>query len=128
MALSAYRHLLRATRIAFQGDFHLLHAARTQARTGFDSLRSLEPDSEEAVKGIAHAEGVASVLRHNIVQGKRREDSDVIRMGTAENDEHKTGVLTAVLELNIHEHTERGDNDTVKHPLGKDGKVKIGGL
>jgi complex III assembly factor LYRM7 len=80
MALSAYRHLLRATRIAFQGDFHLLHAARTQARAGFDSLRSLESDSEEAVKGIQHAEGVASVLRHNIVQGKQAEGTDVFSM------------------------------------------------
>jgi complex III assembly factor LYRM7 len=80
MALSAYRHLLRATRIAFQEDHHLLHAARTQARTGFDNLRSLDGDSEEALKGIEHAEGVASVLRHNIVQGKTVEGSDVIRM------------------------------------------------
>lgn len=78
MALAAYRHLLRATRIAFQGDYHLLHAARTQARTGFDSLSTLEPKSEEAIKGIEHAEGVASILRHNVVQGKQVEGSDVL--------------------------------------------------
>lgn len=30
--------------------------------------------------------------------------------------------------LNIHEDIERGDNDTVKHPLGKDGKVKVLGV
>ncbi|ETI29337.1 hypothetical protein G647_01790, partial [Cladophialophora carrionii CBS 160.54] len=109
MALSAYRHLLRATRIAFHEDYYLLHAARTQARTGFDNLRSLDADSEEAIKGIQHAEGVASVLRHNIVQGKRVEGSDVIK-------------------LNIHRDTERGDNDTVKNPLAPGGKVKVGGL
>ena len=80
MALSAYRHLLRATRIAFQDDFHLLHAARTQARTGFDSLRSLDSGSEEATKGIQHAEGVAEILRQNVVQAKRVEGSDVLRM------------------------------------------------
>ena len=79
MALSAYRNLLRATRIAFQEDFHLLHAARTQARTGFDSLRTLDADSEEAIKGVQHAEGVAQVLRHNLVQGKQIEGSDVLR-------------------------------------------------
>jgi complex III assembly factor LYRM7 len=78
MALAAYRHLLRATRIAFVGDFHLLHAARTQAREGFNSLATLKPDSEEAQKGIAHAEGVAEVLRHNVVQGKQVDGSDVL--------------------------------------------------
>ncbi|KEF52578.1 uncharacterized protein A1O9_11421 [Exophiala aquamarina CBS 119918] len=108
MALAAYRHLLRATRIAFQGDFPLLHAARTQARAGFDSLSSLDPASEEASKGIAHAEGVAQVLRHNVVQGERQGDSDI-------------------LKLNIHEDTERGDNDTIKNPLCKGGKVKMAG-
>ncbi|KIW69478.1 hypothetical protein PV04_05353 [Phialophora macrospora] len=109
MALSAYRHLLRATRVAFQGDHYLLHAARNQARTGFDNLKSLDADSEEALKGIEHAEGVASVLRHNIVQGKRVEGSDVI-------------------QLNLHKDIERGDNDTVKNPRAPGGKVKVGGL
>lgn len=80
MALAAYRHLLRATRIAFQGDFPLLHAARSQARAGFQSLSSLDPSSEEAVKAIAHAEGVVDVLRHNVVQGKQTEGSDVLSM------------------------------------------------
>ncbi len=77
-ALSAYRHLLRATRIAFQGDYTLLHAARTQARAGFDQLSTLDPSSDEAQKGIAHAEGVASILRHNVVQGEMVEGSDVL--------------------------------------------------
>ena len=79
MALLAYRHLLRATRIAFNSDYPLLHAARTQARTEFDKLRSLDAGSEEATKGIQHAEGVAEVLRHNVVQGRRAEESDVLR-------------------------------------------------
>jgi complex III assembly factor LYRM7 len=86
MALAAYRHLLRATRIAFQGDYPLLHAARTQARAGFDSLSSLDPSSEEASKGIAHAEGVAEVLRHNVVQGERQGDSDVLSRMTSWRD------------------------------------------
>ncbi|EXJ95619.1 hypothetical protein A1O1_00741 [Capronia coronata CBS 617.96] len=109
MALAAYRHLLRATRIAFHGDDHLLHAARIQARSGFEKLSSIDPSSEEAQKGIEHAEGVASILRHNIVQGKHVEGSDVLR-------------------LNLHEDIERGDNDTVKHPLGKGGVVKVAGV
>lgn len=109
MALAAYRHLLRATRIAFNGDIQLLHAARTQARAGFDGLNSLDPQSDEAEKGIQHAEGVASILRHNIVQGQQVEGTNSIK-------------------LNLHEDIERGDNDTVKNPLGKGGKVKVGGL
>lgn len=76
MALAAYRHLLRATRIAFTGDQHLLHAAQTQVRAGFDNNSSLDPSSAEAVKAIEHAEGVASVLRHNIVQGVQAPGTD----------------------------------------------------
>lgn len=58
----------------------LLHSARTQARTGFNKLSSLEPGSEEATKQIAHAEGVAQVLRQNVVQGERQGDSDLLSM------------------------------------------------
>jgi hypothetical protein len=35
--------------------------------------------------------------------------------------------LTKGPELNIHEHTERGDNDTIKNPRGKGGVVKVAG-
>jgi len=94
MALAAYRHLLRATRIAFQGDYPLLHAARTQARAGFDSLSSLDPASDEASKGIAHAEGVAQVLRHNVVQGVQKDDSDVISRFTICGDIEARSELT----------------------------------
>ena len=80
MALAAYRHLLRATRIAFQGDFHLLHAARLQARAGFDKASSLDPSSGEAGKAIAHAEGVAQILRQNIVQGVQNEGEETMSM------------------------------------------------
>jgi complex III assembly factor LYRM7 len=76
MALAAYRHLLRATRIAFHEDHPLLHAARAQARVGFDKQSSLDPTSPEAVKAIEHAEGVATILRHNIVQGVQAEGDD----------------------------------------------------
>ncbi len=76
MALAAYRHLLRATKIAFHEDFNLLHAARSQARVGFDKQSTLDPSSEEATKAIQHAEGVAQVLRHNIVQGVQAAGED----------------------------------------------------
>jgi complex III assembly factor LYRM7 len=71
MALAAYRHLLRATRIAFTGDLPMLHASQAQARQGFEDKRSLESSSEEVVKAIEHAEGVAEILRQNIVQGRK---------------------------------------------------------
>jgi hypothetical protein len=90
MALAAYRHLLRATRIAFNGDHHLLHAARSQARDGFNSLSTLNPQSEEAQKGIAHAEGVAEVLRHNIVQARQTEDADVLSTTMPQTDSKDT--------------------------------------
>lgn len=127
MALAAYRHLLRATRTAFNGDFHLLHAARLQARAGFDKFTDLDPSSDEAAKGIAHAEGVAEVLRHNIVQGKYVEGKNTL--STYESIELCISeYCLQSIELNIHEDIERGDNDTVKNPLGKGGKVKVGGI
>lgn len=121
MALAAYRHLLRATRIAFTGDNHLLHAAQTQVRAGFDNNSSLDPSSPEATKAIEHAEGVASVLRHNIVQGVQAPGSDRFSTFTPLRQ-----ILQLILvALNIHKDTERGDNDTVKNPRGP-GNVKVG--
>ena len=61
------------------GDYHLLHAARKQARDSFNSLRSLNASSEEATKGIVHAEEVARLLRHNIVQAQKVEGKEAYR-------------------------------------------------
>ncbi|KAM0153077.1 hypothetical protein ACHAPC_003564 [Botrytis cinerea] len=109
MALAAYRHLLRATRVAFNvEDITLLTSARKQARSTFLANRSLALESPESIAAIAHAEDVAQFLRRNVVQGQK-----------VEGDEK--------YKLNIHEHTERGDNDTIKMPNGKnvtiDGKT-----
>ncbi|KAI0599557.1 hypothetical protein F4775DRAFT_591343 [Biscogniauxia sp. FL1348] len=103
-ALPAYRNLLRAARTAFQGDDRVLTAARASIREGFRAKASLEPSSPELPDAIKHAEEVASILRQNVVQGKK------------EGEAYK---------LRIHKDTERGDNDTVKFPNGK--KVKIDG-
>ena len=89
------------------GDQKLLLAARQQARTGFDKGRSLEPESKEAIAAIQHAEGVGDVLLKNVVQGRQVEDQD------------------DTYQLRIHEHTEKGDNDTVKNPRAPGGKVKV---
>ncbi|KAL7621688.1 Mitochondrial zinc maintenance protein 1, mitochondrial [Parahypoxylon ruwenzoriense] len=104
MALPAYRGLLRAARIAFQGDERVLNAARASIRHGFSVNASLQPNDPELPGAIKHAEEVAAILRQNIVQGKK------------EGDRYK---------LRIHENTERGDNDTVKFPGGE--TVKIDG-
>jgi complex III assembly factor LYRM7 len=57
----------------------LLHAARQRAREGFNNLRSAKATSDEATKGIAHAEEVAKLLRHNIVQGQKVEGKEALR-------------------------------------------------
>lgn len=123
MALAAYRQLLRATRVAFNGnvqspeiktlltcvgDLPLLHSARHQARQGFDKGRSLQPESSEATEAVKHAIGVSQVLLHNIVQGRQMDGAE---------DKYK---------LELHEHTEKGYNDTVKNPRAPGGYVKVG--
>ncbi len=45
-------------------------AARNEARKNFENNRHRPADSEETLAGIAHAEEVAGILRHNIVQGQ----------------------------------------------------------
>lgn len=89
MALQAYRLVLRAARIAFQGainehrdrsteltphtlpgDTRILSAARLEARSKFDSNRNLAPQDSVAEQKIAEAIEVARILRQNIVQGK----------------------------------------------------------
>ncbi|KAI0521742.1 hypothetical protein F5B22DRAFT_643907 [Xylaria bambusicola] len=92
-ALPAYRTLLRAARLAFQGDGTTLAAARSSIRQGFLANASLEPTSPEYPTAIKHAEEVATILRQNVVQGKR------------EGETYK---------LRIHEETERGDNESIK--------------
>lgn len=82
-------------------------AARHQARGGFEKGRSLDPASQEADTAIKHAEGVCEILLKNIVQGRQLEGKE------------------DVYKLNIHEQTERGDNDTVKNPRAPGGKVKV---
>ncbi|TID25150.1 mitochondrial zinc maintenance protein 1 [Venturia nashicola] len=104
MALAAYRNLLRSTRIAFQGDIPTLLSARTAVRDNFNKNRTLPSSSPEFTEQIQYAQEVAKILRENLVQG-RAVDGD--------GDRYK---------LRIHEHTERGDNDSIK-TAGKKGKI-----
>ncbi|KAM0265380.1 hypothetical protein ACHAQJ_000222 [Trichoderma viride] len=106
MSLAAYRHLLRASRIAFQGDVHVLSAAQNQIRQTFQENRALD-SSSSIQKAISHAEDVATILRENVVQGQKMQ---------SDGDNH-------TFKLRIHEHTERGDNDSVTTA----GNAKSGG-
>ncbi|KAF2769656.1 hypothetical protein EJ03DRAFT_271894 [Teratosphaeria nubilosa] len=90
--LATYRHLLRSTYIAFKGDTPTLKASRSLARESFAKNRRLEVGGIEAAKAIEHAQGVAQILRENVVQGRNVEG------------EH--------YRLNIHEHTQRLNNHT----------------
>lgn len=115
MALAAYRHLLRATRIAFQGiypsnnstgyqnartnlthagDIPTFQAARSAARDSFAQNRQLQRPESSA--SIQHAEDVAKILREQVIQGK-----------AVEGDKDR-------FKLRIHEHIERGDNESIK--------------
>ncbi|KAM4061104.1 hypothetical protein HRG_010011 [Hirsutella rhossiliensis] len=95
MALVAYRNILRATRIAFRGDAPVLAAAQSQIRHEFRQKSSLDSASADAQAAIQHAQQVARILRENVVQGRKAEGRD---------DTYK---------LRIHEHTERGDNESI---------------
>ncbi|PSN72036.1 mitochondrial zinc maintenance protein 1, mitochondrial [Corynespora cassiicola Philippines] len=100
MALQAYRNLLRSSRIAFQGDFNTLVAARHEVRRNFEANRGLAIGSEELSKQILHAEEVAKFLKENVVQGQALDDAGNYK-------------------LRIHEHTERGNNEDIKKGSGK---------
>lgn len=76
MATAAYRHLLRATRTAFQGDDRILRAARAQARASFRANAALAPSDPAVAPAIQHAEAVAHALRTNVVQGRRTGDDE----------------------------------------------------
>ncbi|PTU20293.1 hypothetical protein P175DRAFT_0502441 [Aspergillus ochraceoroseus IBT 24754] len=101
-ARSAYRQILRATRVAFSNDTRVFLAARQEARQNFDNHRR---EGIDTPMQINHAIEVANILRHNIVQGTR----------DAADENSKW-------ELNIHDQIERGDNDSIKI-AGKNVKV-----
>jgi hypothetical protein len=53
------------------GDAPVLHAARAEARNGFRQNAALSAGSPELAEAVKHAEEVAQILRHNVVQGKK---------------------------------------------------------
>ncbi|PLN79384.1 mitochondrial zinc maintenance protein 1, mitochondrial [Aspergillus taichungensis] len=101
-ARSAYRQLLRSTRVAFRDDIRVMIGARKEARQQFDKHPRVGIDTPMQIN---HALEVADILKHNLVQGVREDG----------NEEAKW-------QLRIHEDIERGDNDSIK-VAGKNVKV-----
>ncbi|KAJ5726838.1 Mitochondrial zinc maintenance protein 1 [Penicillium malachiteum] len=101
-ALSAYRQVIRATRVAFRDDVRVMMAARQEARRNFDQNRRVAIDTGMQIN---HAIEVANILRHNLVQGAREDGNEAAKW-----------------ELRIHDEIERGDNDSIK-VAGKDVKI-----
>ncbi|KAJ4035695.1 Mitochondrial zinc maintenance protein 1, mitochondrial [Fusarium oxysporum] len=120
-ALNAYRHLMRAARIAFQGDAPILSAAQLQIRNEFRQKASI--DAADASAAIKHAEEVAKVLRQNVVQGQRTEEGKDTFSEFGLGGRGRKRKLIAFTELRIHEDIERGDNESIKTA----GKGTVGG-
>ncbi|SMN19535.1 similar to Saccharomyces cerevisiae YDR493W MZM1 Mitochondrial matrix protein with a role in maintaining the labile mitochondrial zinc pool [Maudiozyma saulgeensis] len=97
-ALTAYRHGLRAARVAFNEDTRLLEAARQKMKQGMKTPENPDTPIEKQIKLM---EDVAQFLRKNIVQGKKIENGL--------NNEKPT------YHLNLHKDTELGDNDDIKN-------------
>lgn len=51
------------------GDARTFVAARAEARSQFEKNKHLSADSREAEEAVNHAEGVAQILKANVVQG-----------------------------------------------------------
>lgn len=63
------------------------------------------------------AEEVAQFLRSNVVQGKLQDDGSYsvsLRNKLGSKQPRLTSPFPSPAELNIHDETERGDNDTIK--------------
>ncbi|OQR90857.1 hypothetical protein ACHHYP_05182 [Achlya hypogyna] len=99
-ALWGYRSLIRASEQAFRGDVYAIKEARKAIRAAFVENRR-ETDTETIaamVKGIEEAE---SMLRFNIVQGKKNEaGSYEVKLtdpqkGKMRKDEELTAVTTS---------------------------------
>ncbi|CEJ89564.1 hypothetical protein VHEMI05404 [[Torrubiella] hemipterigena] len=96
MATQAYRNIMRAARVAFNGDAPVLLEAKNQIRQSFLSNAKMGAAEPATAEAIQHANEVANFLRVNLVQGRK--------MGDADN----------TYQLRIHKDTERGDNDSIK--------------
>ncbi|KAF8479018.1 RF-1 domain-containing protein [Russula ochroleuca] len=101
-ARSVYRDLWRASGTTFAGDPPILLAFRQKIRR--DSLEQYSVADEEVFKNnLKLGREIADFLRKNIVQAER------LQMQPGEE-------TAETYKIRITEHTELGDNDTIKTP------------
>lgn len=88
----------------------MLGQAKANIRKGFEDGRKLDPKDEDVKVRLEHINGVAYVLRTQVVQGQKH------------NPEEEK------YQLNLHKDSEMGDNESIKSPppmptpKGKKGK------
>ncbi|KAF8267844.1 RF-1 domain-containing protein [Lactarius quietus] len=100
-ARSVYRDLWRASTTTFSGDPPVLSAFRQKIRK--DALDQRAINNEETFRNNLNiGREIASFLRKNIVQAERLQKIP--------------GEDTEAYKLRITEHTELGDNSTIKNP------------
>ncbi|KAL4253979.1 Mitochondrial zinc maintenance protein 1, mitochondrial [Abortiporus biennis] len=99
-ARAAYRDLLRASSLTFSRDPTVRDAFRVKMRSEIIP-NATTTDTKQFEEKVTLAKEIAEVLRKNIVQAERVEPED----GAEER-----------WKLNITEHTELGDNETIKNP------------
>lgn len=110
-ARSAYRNLYRASASTFAGDNEILFAFRQKMRA--DALQYKDQTDPKAYEeSVKLGNEVATILRRNFVQAQR----------VASDEDQKW-------KIRITEHTELGDNDSIKNPpamptRGKGRRVK----
>ncbi|KAJ1567695.1 Mitochondrial zinc maintenance protein 1, mitochondrial [Nowakowskiella sp. JEL0078] len=95
-AVRAFRALLRAQRITFEGDLINRNSAKQHTKKLFLENKNVT-DPEKINELINVAYDAEKIIRQNVVQGVRKATSD------AENK--------PVFELKIREETEKGDNN-----------------
>jgi len=101
-ARSVYRDLWRASSTTFSGDPPILLAFRQKIRK--DALDQYSVTDEDVFKNnLKLGREIADFLRKNIVQAERLP-------GKFEEDNTET------YKIRITEHTELGDNSTIKNP------------
>ncbi|TCD65632.1 hypothetical protein EIP91_002437 [Steccherinum ochraceum] len=100
-ARAAYRDLLRASALTFAGDDSVKTAFRVKMRTEVIP-RSTALETSAFEERVKLAREIATVLRTNVVQGRKVESSSVDG--------------EARWNLRITEHTELGSNDSIKSP------------
>ncbi|KAG2373657.1 hypothetical protein C9374_011946 [Naegleria lovaniensis] len=78
-SLSAYRSLLRASRLVFNGDTRTLNLSLRQIRTEFEKNR-FEKDEKKIQKLISDAQEASSFLISSVLQGVKEQDGFKIRL------------------------------------------------